>query len=366
MTTNEPKNSVDNAFPSASNPSGNPSENHSGDPNSMDQDLVSINAKKAQLEWVQISLEGEFDTANVSNATEAIQKHCFSTLKINVAKILVDKSKKCLSVCFESKEAADLFFQSDFQSILSSGASLKKTTSNPELDSRRIRLSILASGRIDPKFTKAALARFGEVEDFYESSAPNSVKRSFTVAFKHIYAKESLEKFKFVTIGNVVYKVENFNPEIDLNLPRTKPILLKLHGINVKNSDLSVKPLMSEMGAIYWHFVRSKRGIKMPILMVEFASEADKKKAEAIIWNFQGERIFLSQPDKKCCYICGSEHHLSPECPKKKPQISRITQRSPGLSAKKSNSRGVEKSLGRIFESCRCKEKSSRNRQTEF
>ena len=336
MTSIEEKNSDVSAFPSASQQPEPPQVQVT----SMEEDLVVINTRKEQLEWVQIALEGDFEASTVSAATKAIQDHCFTALRINVAKIVVDKSKRCLSVCFESKEAADLFFQSNLQAIISTGAQMKKTTSNPELDSRRIRLSILGAGKTDMEFTRRALTRFGEVEDFYETSGQNSVKRSFTVAFKHGSSKETLEKEKFVTIGNVVYKVEKFNSEGSGTIPKEKPILLKLYGISVRNSDLNLKSLMTEMKAVYWHFVRSKRGIKMPIVMVEFAEEAHKNQAMAIIWNFQGKRLSMSEPEKKCCYICGCEEDLSPECPKKKTVIVKEVSKNRGLSAKVATNEG--------------------------
>lgn len=336
MTTMEIDNRVENLRPNAKPEDENLQKSH--DP-MIEEDTVEIFTKKEQLQWVQISLQGDLDGAKVVEATQAIKVHCFKILKINLVKIVFEKAKKSLSVCFETKEDADLFFSANHQAILEVESQAKKTTSNPELDARKIRLSINGAGFIDKKAVSLALSRFGEVEDFYEVASTSTLgnKRSFTVAFKALESKQVMEKLKFVTVGNVVYKVEPSiqGPTNGAVAQRPKKIQLKLNGIDTKTSDLSLKPLMKSMNATYWHFVRAKNGNKMPMVMAEFEDEAAKTLAMSQIFYFQGKKINVTEPEVCCCFGCGSLEHKWTLCSEnKKSVIPSVQRKNVGLSAR--------------------------------
>ena len=52
----------------------------------------------------------------------------------------------------------------------------------------------------------------GKPPHFYEVESTLTLgnKASFTVAFKALESKQAIEKLKFITVGNVVYKVKSF------------------------------------------------------------------------------------------------------------------------------------------------------------
>lgn len=262
--------------------------------------------------------------ANPNEIIAKIKSIIFKEIKGNCIHVFIDSQARAISFGFETEEEAINFCALKLQEH-GIDAVTKLITNNPELDSRKIKLSRPSTGHFNANDIHESIGRFGEIEEFYESRTASGRKRTFIVAFRQTESKKQILCHETLFVGKTLMKVADFEPgltkvEVPVKLP-----CLRVSNFAGRLNEYVVKDLMKQLGASFWHMPSSKTGFPMKCIIATFASEYHKEQAVIIAKKiiYEGKKLVISEVDTKCCSTCGQKEHSNGSCPLK-PQTASL------------------------------------------
>lgn len=269
-----------------------------------------------------VKIEFQQDLIDISGQITKIKHLIYNQIKGNCLQVVVNKEKKSISFWLESEEEAKRFCQLKLNEF-SIDAEPKMITNNPDLDSRKIRLSRPATGKISALELQESIGRFGEIEEFYECSNRNGRKRSFVVAFKSMEDKRQLLFHETVFIGKNLMKVSDYLSTQDKSKDFIKgPPSLRVSNFSSGINEYVVRTLMKNMGASFWHMPIAKNGYKMKCIIASFDSIEKRNLVMQQKWNFDGKILILSDVLEQVCLCCGEKDHIVSQCPYKPKKLT--------------------------------------------